>query len=89
MERAGTREEKTMSDRATKVAQNTEEMTIVNSGRRGDKLTQNMKKIRDVGTIDIKIDKTPDVARCVDVNHRPVGNPRGRYDDHSSKFFLQ
>jgi hypothetical protein len=34
-------------------------MTIVNSGRSGDKLTQNMNRIRDVGTSDSKIDKTP------------------------------
>jgi hypothetical protein len=33
LERARTREEKTTSDRATKAAQNMEEMTIVNSGR--------------------------------------------------------
>jgi hypothetical protein len=58
-ERAGTREEKTTSDRATKVAQNTEEMTIVNSSRSKAKLTQNMNRIRDIWTSDSKIDKTP------------------------------
>jgi hypothetical protein len=33
LERAGTRKEKVTSDRATKIMKNTEEMTIVNSGR--------------------------------------------------------
>jgi hypothetical protein len=54
LEGAGTREEKATSDRATKIAQNTKEMTIVNSGRSGDKLTQNMNMIRDVGASDSK-----------------------------------
>src|SRR3954471_4391220 len=34
-------------------------MTIVNSGRSRDKLTQNMNRIRDVRTSDSKINKTP------------------------------
>jgi hypothetical protein len=48
-----------MSDCATKIAKNTEEMTIVNSGRSRDKLTQNMNRIIYVRTSDNKINKTP------------------------------
>jgi hypothetical protein len=42
-----------------KIAKNMEEMTIVNSGRSGNKLTQNMNRIRYVRTSDSKINKTP------------------------------
>jgi hypothetical protein len=28
------------------------------------------------------------VAVCDSVNHRPVGNPRGRFDEYSSEFSL-
>jgi hypothetical protein len=59
LERAGTRKEKTTSDRATKIAKNTKEMTIVNSGRSENKLTQNMNRIRYIRTSDSKINKTP------------------------------
>ncbi|KAK1610864.1 hypothetical protein QYE76_034537, partial [Lolium multiflorum] len=59
LDRAGTGKEKTTSDRATKIAKNTEEMTIVNSGRSGDKLTQNMNRIRNIRASDNKINKTP------------------------------
>jgi hypothetical protein len=58
LKRAGTRKEKTMSDHATKIAKNTKEMTIVNSGRSGNKLTQNMNRIRYVRMSDSKINKT-------------------------------
>src|SRR4051812_18736528 len=53
------RKEKTTSDRATKITKNTEKMTIVNSGRGENKLTQNMNRIRYVRTSDNKINKTP------------------------------
>jgi hypothetical protein len=59
LERARTRKEKIKSDRTTKIAKNTEEMTIVNSGRSRNKLTQNMNKIRYVRMSDSKINKTP------------------------------
>jgi hypothetical protein len=42
-----------------KIAKNTKEMTIVNSGRSRNKLTQNMNRIRYVRTSDSKINKTP------------------------------
>jgi hypothetical protein len=48
-----------MSDRASKIAKNTEEMTIVNRGGSREKLTQNMDMIGYIGTSDSKIDKTP------------------------------
>src|SRR4051812_42232268 len=59
LEGARTRKEKTTSDRTTKITKNTEKMTIVNSGRSRNKLTQNMNRIRDVRTSDSKINKTP------------------------------
>src|SRR3954466_1558561 len=59
LEGAGTRKEKATSDRTTNITKNMEKMTIVNSGRSRNKLTQNMNRIRDVGTSDIKINKTP------------------------------
>src|SRR3954470_21614504 len=59
LEGARTRKEKATSDRTTKITKNTEKMTIVNSGRSRNKLTQNMNGIRDVRTSDSKVDKTP------------------------------
>src|SRR3954470_17751344 len=53
------RKEKTTSDRTTKIMKNTEKMTIANSGRSRNKLTQNMNRIRDIRTSDNKINKTP------------------------------
>jgi hypothetical protein len=46
-----------MGDRASKIAKNTEEMTIVNRGGSRDKLTQNMNQIGYIGSSDSKINK--------------------------------
>src|SRR3954463_15433356 len=59
LEGAGMRKEKATSDRTTKIMKNTERVTIVNSGRSRNKLTQNMDRIRDVRTSDSKINKAP------------------------------
>jgi hypothetical protein len=48
-----------MSDRASKIAKNTKEMTIVNRGGSREKLTQNMDKIGYIRSRDSKIVKTP------------------------------
>jgi hypothetical protein len=59
LEGAGTREEEMTSNHATKIAQNTKEMTIVNRCGSRDKLTQNMDRIRYIRASDSKIDKAP------------------------------
>jgi hypothetical protein len=48
-----------MSDRATKIAKNTKEMTIVYQGGSRDKLTQNMDMIGYIRASHNKIDKAP------------------------------
>jgi hypothetical protein len=47
-----------MSDRASKIAKNMKEMTIVKRGGRRNKLTQNLDMIGYIGASDSKIDKT-------------------------------
>jgi hypothetical protein len=48
-----------MSNRATNIAKNMKEMTIVNRCGSRDKLTQNMDRIGYIGASDSKIDKAP------------------------------
>jgi hypothetical protein len=48
-----------MSDRASKIAKNMKEMTIVNRGGSKNKLTQNMNRIGYIWSSDNKIDKAP------------------------------
>jgi hypothetical protein len=48
-----------MGDRASKIAKNTKEMTIVNRGGSRNKLTRNMNRIGSIGSSDSKIDKAP------------------------------
>jgi hypothetical protein len=57
VERARVREEQSMRDGSTEISKSTNKVSVVEPSRSSNKLTKDMKNMRDVITTDTKVDK--------------------------------